>query len=347
MFLVNIFAIMSTAISPQQTGIQLQPVQDQPISDATLSEYGRRIQFDDKYIKKANEVCKKVCDALKGSDVKPERFSMSESHVCQEGKDETGVDIVAFLNQSQNMDTARAHIQAVVNNLGASNMTTDDKGTMHFDMDQVHVNLGTSLSRGPTVGEHRRAVFQQTSQIDREGKLKKNQIEKVSVDLHDSMSEFMQREGQSDFDLAAQRLARAWRRTALAPLGVTDWFSPLDSMLVMQNALRTQREFGVSLSMRNVMRSFLNDMSRLSDMNVTFPQESLYDWNVVPSWIQQERPLLLDPVNPWRNPLSVESPGMFSQIERTATEAMKVLDNTASSMRDLFNVTPEQVTRGA
>ena len=55
------------------------------------------LKFDDKYLKKANEVCQKVIESLRGWETKPERFSVSESHVCQEGVEDTGIDIVAFM----------------------------------------------------------------------------------------------------------------------------------------------------------------------------------------------------------------------------------------------------------
>lgn len=317
----------------------MQPAPEVPISDQSLSEYGRMIKFDEKYIKNANAVCRKVCEALKGSDLKPVRFSMSESHVCQNGKDETGVDIVAFLNESESLEKAHGHYEQLVQKLGAQKITRDARGVIHFDLDNVKVNLGTSISRGPTVGEHRRAVFQNITRVNPQGKLEKNQIEKVSVDLHDSANEFLNT--QDEFDLAASRLARAWRRTALPE---TDWFSPLDSMLVMRNALRNERRRGGMLQMKNVFRSFLNDISNLGTMNLTFPDESIYDWDLVPSFIQAERPLLLDPINPWRNPLS--GGRMFNDIQETAQEALRVLDDTSASMRDLFNVTPELTARG-
>jgi hypothetical protein len=183
------------------------------------------------------------------------------------------------------------------------------------------------------------------TKLDKEGKLQKEQIEKVSVDLHDSMTEFM-RQDRDEFDLAAQRLARAWRRTALAPW--SDWFSPLDSMLVMQNALARERQRAAGqLEMRNVMRQFLSDLSNIESMQVTFPEESLYDWAMVPQWIQQERPLLLDPVNPFRNPFSGLNRGMFKEVRERAQEALKMIEQGEASMRQLFNVPPEAVERGA
>jgi hypothetical protein len=335
----------STRISAQQTGMQLKHPQDQAISDKSLSDYGKMLQFDDKFLKKANETCKKVMEALNQSSFKPVRFSASESHVCQEGLEDTGIDVVAFMKESEDMNKAKTHFMESLGKLGAQKMSADDKGVLHFDMDNVRVNLGFSASKGPTVAEHRSAVFQQTTRMDKEGKLHKDQIEKVSVDLHDSMQEFMKQQKMSDFDLSAMRLARAWRRTALAPWG--DWFSPLDSMLVMQNALERERARGGSLGMGNVLRTFFNELANVQNMSLTFPSSSLYDWTVVPQWIQQERPLLLDPVNPWRNTFSGIERGLFSNIQRQANDALKIMEKETSSLRELFNVPPEAVARGA
>lgn len=334
----------SPELSKLQTGIQLQHASDQPISDQTLSEYGRRLKFDDKFLHRANEVCKKICDALSNSQIKPERFSVSESHVCQEGVEDTGVDIVAYLKQSDDLDKAKQHFNETVNKLGAQRFSMDDKGLLHFDLDNVKVNLGLSVSRGPTVGEHRQVVFQQTSKLDKEGKLQKSQIEKVSVDLHDSMSEFMGK-NRDEFDLAAQRLARAWRRTAIAPM----WedFGPLESMLVMQNALERQRRSGGAQSMRSVMREYFNELRDIEKMDLTFQNRSLYDWNLVPQWVREERPLLLDPVNPWRNVLGGIQRNVFAEVRNRASEALQILDKEMSRMNELFNVPPEAVFRGA
>ena len=149
-----------------------------------------------------------------------------------------------------------------------------------------------------------------------------------------------------EFDLAAQRLARAWRRTALAPW--SEVFSPLDSALVMQNALSKQRRRGAGgLGMSNVMRQFLNDISDIENMATTFQEDSMYDWSLVPQWVQQERPLLLDPVNPWRNPFSGVQRNVFGDISRQARESLKIMDRHMARMNELFNVPPEAVTRGA
>jgi hypothetical protein len=336
---------MSTEISKQSTGIQLQTPPDQPISDQTLSQYGRKLGFDDKFLRKANEVCKKVCDSIKNTDFKPERVSVSESHVCQEGVEDTGVDIVAYLKESpHDMSQVKSKFEEVIKGLGAQKLETDDKGVLHFDLDNVKVNLGMAVSRGPTTGEHRKAVFQQVVKRSKEGKLEKSQAEKVSVDLHDSMSEFMSKP-QDDFDLAAQRLARAWRRTALAPWG--DWLSPLDATLIMQRALDNERQRTAgTMQMRDVMRRFFNDIRNIEDMQLTFPDTSMYDWEIVPQWIQEERPLLLDPVNPFRNPFSGLNREIFRDIRNKAQEALSLVERSAN-MRDLFQTPPETEKRGA
>ena len=335
---------MTTELSKQQSGIQIQNPPNQLISDASLTEYGRQLQFNDKFLKNANEVCKKVCNSLNTSELKPARFSVSESHVCQEGIEDTGVDIVAYLNKDEELSKAKTLYNERINQLGGQQVSMDDKGVLHFFLDNVKVNLGFSVSRGPTVAEHRKAVFKQTSQMDREGKLHKNQIEKVSVDLHDSMTEFMKKD-VSEFDLSAQRLARAWRRTALAPWA--SWFSPLDSMLVMQNVLNRERQRGGQMGMSNVMRQFLTDISDIENMSLSFPETSMYEWEAVPRWIQQEIPLLLDPVNPWRNPFSGMDRSVFREIRNRAQEALNIFEQESSRMTDLFNVPPEAVTRGA
>lgn len=338
---------MSTnAITEKQAGIQLREPQNIAISNENLKKYGEMLKFDDKYLRNANEVGNKVMNALKQSPMVPERFSVSETHSCQEGVDDTGIDIVAFVKGDTDLKKAETEYSKVVKDQGGQNVTVDDHNVVHFNLNGIRVNLGISQSKGPTVVEHRKAVFQQVTRMDPQGKLHKNQVEKVSVDLHDSMNEFLKQQQKSDeFTLNAQRLARAWRQTALGETAA-EWFSPVDSMLLMQNTINQERaRVGNNLDMFNVMRRYFGTLSDLNSLAFGFP-ETLYPRELVPDWIQQERPLLLDPVNPWRNPFHGIAKHTLKEIEQQAQHALKVLDKGSAKMGELFNVQPQGV-RGA
>ncbi len=90
------------------------------------------------------------------------------------------------------------------------------------------------------------------------------------------------------------------------------------------------------------MRNFLTDLSNLNHLSLTFPETSIYDWEMVPDWIQTQRPLLLDPVNPWRNPFHGLNRSVFDEIQREASEALRMLEGGEGTMKGLFNVRPEQ-----
>jgi hypothetical protein len=95
------------------------------------------------------------------------------------------------------------------------------------------------------------------------------------------------------------------------------------------------------------MRQYLNDIANVENMSLTFPEMSLYDMDIVPQWVQQERPLLLDPVNPFRNVFSGVERNMFRNMHQQAQAALKIMDKQSSRLKELFNVPPEAESRGA
>lgn len=328
---------VSSEIVPPETGIQLRQAQDQPISEDALKQYGQQLGIDTKGLSSINNVCGKVTTALKECSTKPERFSISENHVCSDGVENSGVDIVAFLPATADVKSVQTEFKSCLEKLGCNNVKVDDKQNVHCDLGNVHVNLGVTASKGKNVTEHRKAVFKTTSKLDTEGKLHKTQIERVSLDLHDAATEAVR--PRDEVDRLAQRLARAWTSTAIPSF--SRYFTPFDSMMMMRNALDRCRRGDRSLL--SAMRIFLSDLSNLQQMSSTFPETSIYDWGIVPDWIQAQRPLLLDPVNPWRNPFQGLNQSVFDEIEREASAALRMLESPEqSSMKGLFNVRPEQ-----
>jgi len=180
------------------------------------------------------------------------------------------------------------------------------------------------------------------------------------------------------FFQGALRLARAWRQCSLSHRDIQ--FSPLDAWLVMLNAVNNEihrsaiekkegaagiggavtgvkkalkeaftrkgagQQSGVGLSMKNVFRDFLNQLYYLDNMNIQFTD--FYPQSKVPDWIKTQRPLILDPVCPYRNTVYNLHKRVNEDIKKHAYECTKVLDDPNATLTKLFPV-PTHKRRGA
>ena len=187
--------------------------------------------------------------------------------------------------------------------------------------------------------------------------------------------------GTEKFIQGALRLARAWRQCCLSSRDVQ--FSPLDAWLVMLHAVHVEvtkhepqpREHattvggtmsglrrslkdmfkgrgvtgkvtagGREVSMTNVMRQFLQQLANLEEMNIVFAD--FYDSSKIPDWIKDQRPLILDPVCPYRNTVYNLHKHVNEDIKKHAQECQKILDQPNATLTKLFQL-PSYKKRGA
>jgi hypothetical protein len=150
-------------------------------------------------------------------------------------------------------------------------------------------------------------------------------------------------------------------------------FAPLDAWLIMLNAVHMETEKasqqakgGTSritnigrrlrevfkgeshapqgMSMKNVMRHFLNDLANLEQVNIQFTD--FYDSSKIPEWIKGQRPLVLDPVCPYRNTVYNLHKRVNEDIKKHAMECIRVLDDPNATLPKLFHL-PTYKKRGA
>jgi hypothetical protein len=98
------------------------------------------------------------------------------------------------------------------------------------------------------------------------------------------------------------------------------------------------------MSMKNVFRDFLNQLYNLDNMNIQFSE--FYDQSRIPEWIKTQRPLILDPVCPFRNTVYNLHKRVNDDIKKHAYECIKTLDDRNATLTKLFQV-PTQKRRGA
>ena len=253
--------------------------------------------------------------------------------------------------------------------------------TLHFEYEGVHFNVAVGTRHGPTEEANRTSIWQQIEKLDTENKLKKVHLDQFAIDLYESTTLFMNNQvlpekhlgpsGSEKFLQGALRLARAWRQCCLSSRDVQ--FAPIDAWLIMLNAvhLEMQKTPEVSkrgtsrvasigrrlkelfkgeahvpqgLSMKNVLRQFLNDLANLEQLNIMFHDN--YDMSKVPEWIKGQRPLVLDPVCPYNNMVYNLHKRVNDDIKKHAAECIRILDDPNATLPKLFHL-PSYKKRGA
>jgi hypothetical protein len=107
---------------------------------------------------------------------------------------------------------------------------------------------------------------------------------------------------------------------------------------------RPQGTTEVGLSMKSVMKGFLHQLNNLESMNIQFTD--FYQENKIPDWIKTQRPLVLDPVCPYRNTVYNLHKTVNEDVKKHTNECMKILDDPNATLGKLFHL-PTNKRRGA
>ena len=252
---------------------------------------------------------------------------------------------------------------------------------LHFEFEDVHFNIAVGTRHGATEEANRLSVWDKIDRLDKEGQLKKTHLDQFSIDLYESTTLFMNNQvtpetmgsltGSEKFLQGSLRLARAWRQCCLSSRDVQ--FAPLDAWLIMLKAVQQEVdragqagqqpqssitnigkrlkemfkgriEAPQGVSMKNVLRTFLNELANLEKTNIMF--NDFYDVSKVPQWIKGQRPLVLDPVCPYRNTVYNLHKRVNEDIKKHAMECIRILDDPNATLPKLFNL-PSYKKRGA
>ena len=253
--------------------------------------------------------------------------------------------------------------------------------TLHFEYEDIHFNIAVGTRHGSTEETNRVSVWNKIDALDKENKLKKVHLDQFAIDLYESTTMFMNTQvmpekhgaisGSEQFLQGALRLARAWRQCCLSSRDVQ--FAPLDAWLIMLKAVHEEMDKAAKkskeptakianigkrlkelfkggapvpqgLSMKNVMKTFLNDLANLEQVNIMF--HDMYDMSKVPEWIKGQRPLVLDPVCPYRNTVYNLHKRVNEDIKKHALDCIKTLDDPNATLPKLFHL-PTYKKRGA
>ena len=189
----------------------------------------------------------------------------------------------------------------------------------------------------------RKSVWDLIEKLDRSsGGLSQNELDRFSIGLHESTSSFMHM-GDPVFH-GLVRLARFFRSQILNPSGAE--ISTYAVALIMMRCIEDEKARGMSVSVSptatfpvgKIFNDFLTCLSRIDTLCLTW--QRFYEPDPVPERHLATRPLIVDPVNPWRNVVRNMSREQLEAVKMKATECLK-----KKSIGELFGLVA--ATRGA
>jgi hypothetical protein len=215
---------------------------------------------------------------------------------------------------------------------------------MHFELDGYAFHVAVTPSFAHKMHLQRKAVWDQIEARDKQNKLTQTDLDKFSVALHESLSSFMHMGDPVYHDLV--RLARLWRQTVLIEQGCGD-LSALATVLLMVRCIEDEKARGMAVTspsgrglgihpfpVTNVFANFLESLSELDSLMISY--QRFYEPDLIPERHQGQRPLILDPVNPWRNVLHLVSKEGLEWVASHARKSLKELQSSETSLGDLF-----------
>ena len=398
------------------------PPNDVAITDESLTEFAYSLALTSSEVNHMKSVAQIVlaeCVQPLSNAKNIAKIIISENHLFFGGRNDSGFDMVVLMQPHEDIQATTESIKENVRLLssntagkqaaqlretvpGASKYTEGASGerpqsshptTLQFEFDGVLVKLAVGHRYSLGEKENREAVWERIEKMDKEGKLKKVNLDQFVIDLHESSTLFMHDQvkpdslgaetGNEKFVQAALRLARAWRQCCLSHRDIQ--FSIMDAWLIMLHAVQTEvlkspaidpksegaagvggavsgirkslkelfRGRGVTgkiqaggheVSMKGVFTEFLSHIINLETMNIQF--SDLYDPSRVPDWVKTQRPLVLDPVCPYRNGMYNIHPRVAEDLKKHANECLKALGDPNVTLPKLFQL-PAYKKRGA
>jgi len=221
----------------------------------------------------------------------------------------------------------------------------DHRG-VHFQHEPsgLFIHLAVFPSLGHRMHVQRKSVWDLVERMDRSsGGLTQNELDRFSIGLHESTSSFMHM-GDPDFH-GLVRLARFWRSQILNISGPE--MSTYAIALIMMRCIEDEKARGMTVSAvpptstfpeAKIFNEFLTCLTQIDTLSLTW--QRFYEPDLVPERHLATRPLIVDPVNPWRNVVRNMTREQLEAVKMKASESLK-----KTTIGELFGLTA--ATRGA
>ena len=344
---------------------KLNALSSNEITDKSLLDLGHSLAMESEELEgKAKDTLRHILKAVhERSGIPIDRFCVSGScgHQPPNASDTMGFDITVFVDCEASHGQQSEHLSCsihaaektyhVVREM-VSNCETDHYG-IHFNLNDYNFHLMVTPSMGKKMHLQRKAIWDMIEQKNKEGKLSQSDLDMLSGSLHESLTSFMHM-GDPVFHAVA-RLGRLWRQYVLLNQGCGE-FSTLAAVLVIMRCIEDEKARGMTVHsepgksdfpVKRVFREFLSLLSDLDNQTITY--QRFYEPDMIPERHAGAKPNILDPVNPWRNVLHDMTKEGVEWVKRHANLSMKVLDNDASTIGELFMIetqAPSQRSRG-
>lgn len=338
------------------------PFMSAKVSDSSLRDLGESLAIDTHELEnKAKNVIRRLLTAIhKHSGCPIDRFCVtgSISHQPDNAYDSFGFDITVFVDcklshgqvehgesehaecSIQSADKIYAALQGIV-----SGARFDHFG-MHFDLEGYGFHVAVTPSFAHKMHLQRKAVWDLIEARDKMNRLTQSDLEKFSLSLHESLGSFMHMGDPVYSDLI--RLSRLWRQTVLLAEGCEE-LSALAVVLIMTRCIDDEKARGMTVTspsgrglgihpfpVQSVFTAFLEALGELETLKISY--QRFYEPDLVPERHLAKTPLLLDPVNPWRNVIHSLSREGMQRITTIAQSALKTLQSPDATLADLFRI---------
>jgi len=342
------------------------------ISDDSLNEFAASIGvIQDALDREAKPAIRKILEAIHNNSGCPiDRFCVSGSVGAQPNnfKDCVGFDITVFVDcaashgqieesesnytkKSTHMECAIQSLEKVCNSFKdvVEYMECDHIGA-HCTLEGYWFHICVFPSMGHRMHLQRKAVWDMIEELDKSGSVSQNDLEKYSTGLHESTASFMHMGDPVHHGLV--RLARKWRSNVLVPAGCE--MSALAISLVMMRCIEDEKALGMSVSspsgrglephafpVAKIFRDFLHALTELDSLVLTW--QRFYEPDLLPERHLSIKPLIVDPVNPWRNIIHNMT---HEGIESVKEHASKSLQLMSGDIDDVFHPSSKSARGG-
>ena len=314
-------------------------------SVSTLRRLGDALAPDENFVTAANMVVDKVQRALhKCKQVHVDRCCVSGSF----GKTTSvvgpfDIDLVVFLNEAfPPFDSTLTELtKFLTQELDGIQMEVETETTtrysVQFILDGFHVdllpasNLVPSKSATNPTALQRLAVWKKLGELCEEHRME--EMRPWSAALAESTVEFMKR--QSSFAHAAVRVCKLWKKSCLVVhSSFSLWFtSSLIELIAIKLANDEERDNPNDSSIMKVFQNFLMALADVNRLSIIL-SDCYYEQSLVPDFMQQQRPLIMDPVNPYNNVASHIK--QWETLRLLAQYSLKRMEDTQLTIQALF-----------
>ena len=348
------------------------------VDDDSLCDFAETLCMDSAELEgKAKSTIRKILKAIidhSGCAIDRICVSGSVGHQPDNSSDHMGFDITVFVDctathgqleaSEHDPEKKEEHMECSIQsaekiyqsfrNMISSTVCECDHFGLHFGMDGYFLHIAVSPSFAHKMHLHRKHVWDLIEKRDKESKLNQNDLDRFSISLHESLTSFMHM-GDPGFH-GLVRLARFWRQNVLLQQGCGE-LSSLAVVLVMMRCIEDEKAIGMSVAsptgrglrqhpfpVKKVFEDFLRSLSKLDSLTISY--QRFYEPDLIPERHLSNKPYILDPVNPWRNVIHNMTHEGVEWAKSHAAKSLKLMQNSETTLNDLFLCTLQTSARG-